>query len=64
MAKLLVINSDEDTKVPFLRGILTRSLQDAGLDFEEAYDLASDVRDSLSSQSRIGTNELRERVAA
>jgi 2-phosphoglycerate kinase len=64
MAKLLVINSDEDTKVPFLRGILTRSLQDAGLDFEEAYDLASDVRDSLSSQSSIGTKELRERVAA
>ena len=64
MAKLLVINSDEDTKVPFLRGILTRSLQDAGLDFEEAYDLASDVRDSLSSQSRIGTKELRQRVAA
>jgi 2-phosphoglycerate kinase len=64
MAKLLVINSEEDTKVPFLRGILTRSLQDVGLDFEEAYDLASDVRDSLSDQSRISTSDLRKRVAA
>ena len=64
MAKLLVIDSKEGTKVPFLRGILTRSLQDVGLDFDEAYDLASDVRESLSGQARVTTAELRKRVAA
>jgi 2-phosphoglycerate kinase len=63
MAKLLVINSEEGTKVPFLRGILTSSLQDIGLDFDEAYDLASDVRDSLSGEARIQTGELRKRVS-
>lgn len=63
MAKLLVIDSEEGTKVPFLRGILTRSLQDVGLDFEEAYDLASEVRDALSDTSEIQTWELRRLVA-
>ena len=63
MAKLIVIDSEEGTKVPFLRGILTRSLQDVGLDFEEAYDLASDLRDSLSGQPRIKSADLREKVS-
>jgi len=63
MAKLFVIDSEEGTKVPFLRGILTRSLQDVGLDFEEAYDLASEVRDALSDASEIETWELRGLVA-
>jgi 2-phosphoglycerate kinase len=63
MAKLLVINSDDGTKVPFLRGILTSSLQDIGLDFDEAYDLASDVRESLSGEARIETGELRRQVS-
>ena len=62
MAKLLVIDSEEGTKVPFLRGILTRSLQDAGLDFDEAYEVASEVRDALSDASQIETWELRRRV--
>jgi len=59
MAKLIVVNDREGTKVPFLRGMLTRSLQDIGLEFDEAYDLASDVRDSLSGRSSIDTKELR-----
>ena len=63
MAKLYVIDSDEGTKIPFLRGILTRSLQDVGLDFEEAYDLASEIRHVLSEASEIETWELRELVA-
>ena len=61
MAKLFVIES-EGTKVPFLRGILTRSLQDAGLGFEEAYECASLVRDDLSNESEIASWELREMV--
>lgn len=64
MAKLLVTDAQEGTKMPFLRGILTRSLQDIGLDFDEAYDLASDLRDDLNRESRIETGELRKLVTA
>jgi len=48
MAKLLVVDPEKGAQVPFLRGILIRSLQDAGLPFEEAHRLASEVRDNLS----------------
>lgn len=64
MAKLLVINSEEGTEVPFLRGMLTRSLQDIGLEFDEAYDLASDVKDALSEKTTIETGELKKCVSA
>ncbi len=63
MAKLYVVDSKEGTKIPFLRGILTRSLQDVGVDFEEAYDLASTVRGLLSEEAQIETWELRKLVA-
>ena len=36
--KTIVINERENERVPFLRGILTRSLLDAGLAFEDAFD--------------------------
>jgi len=63
MAKTLVIEPDgSPTKIPFLRGILTRSLQDVGLSFEEAYALASEVRDQLSETAEITTAELRDTV--
>ncbi len=62
MAKTLVIDPQQETRVPFLRGILTRSLQDAGLPFEEAYELASNVRQELGDVELISTEELRDRV--
>ncbi len=63
MAKTLVVEPDEiPTKIPFLRGILTRSLQDVGLSFDEAYALASVVRDELSDTAEITTDELRDTV--
>ena len=62
MAKTLVEDPDEDTQVPFLRGILTRSLQNAGLAFEEAYNVASDLRRDLDDEALITTDELRDRV--
>jgi len=62
VAKLLVEDLAEDTEVPFLRGILTRSLQDSGLPFEEAYNVASDIRRELDDETRITTDELRDRV--
>ena len=64
MAKLQIINAKDGTAVPFLRGILTRSLQLAGLSFEEAYTVASEIRDSLADASSIRTDQLRKRVAA
>jgi len=62
VAKTLVEDPDEDTQVPFLRGILTRSLQNAGLAFEEAYNVASDIRRDLDDEALITTDELRDRV--
>ncbi len=64
MAKLQIINAKDGTAVPFLRGILTRSLQLAGLSFDEAYAVASEIRDSLADDSSIRTDQLRKRVAA
>ena len=62
MAKILVEDSDEQTVVPFLRGILTHSLQDAGLPFDTAYDLATKIRHDLGDSQQITTHELRDRV--
>ncbi len=62
MAKTLVIESDERTRVPFLRGILTRSLQAAGLAFDDAYKLAAVVREELADMEQITTGALRERI--
>jgi len=62
--KTIVINQKENTRVPFLRGILIRSLLEAGLDFEEAFKLASRIRDSLSDTAEIQSHELRKRVGA
>ena len=49
MAKLHVTDTEQGNQVPFLRGILIRSLQDAGLPFEEAHRLASSIREHLSA---------------
>src|SRR5690606_15983451 len=53
-----VIDPSEDSRVPFLRGILTRSLCQAGMRFSEAYTIANEVRNKLSSRSEISTEEL------
>lgn len=62
MAKLLVTDSQKQTRVPFLRGILTRSLQDAGLPFDDAYQLASAIRQELSTATTITTRQLRAKI--
>jgi 2-phosphoglycerate kinase len=62
MAKILIEDQDEHTRVPFLRGILIRSLQDAGLPFKDAYELATEVRNDLSEVEQLTTQELRQRV--
>ena len=61
--KTLVINSETQTKVPFLRGILIRNLLDAGLSFSEAYALADQTRKELEDVRTISSEELREKIA-
>jgi 2-phosphoglycerate kinase len=64
MAKTLVFNPSDNIRTPFLRGILTRSLTDAGLAFESAYKLSSDIREQINSEEEISTDELRRIVLA
>lgn len=45
--------------MPFLRGILTRSLVKAGLSFDKAYEIANRVRDQVGSAKEITTADLR-----
>ncbi len=62
MAKIQVVDETDGTRVPFLRGMLTRSLHDAGLSFDEAYELASTVRQELDDASEVTKEALRKRV--
>jgi len=48
--------------VPFLRGILTRSLQKAGLPFEEAYEIASSIRKEFDDESVVTNQNLKLKV--
>ena len=64
MAKILIEDREENTRVPFLRGILIRSLQDAGLAFKDAYELATEVRNGLGEIEHLTNDELRQRVLA
>ncbi len=62
-SRLYVVSSSDGTSAPFLRGILTRSLQKSGLNFEESYAIASIVRDRLAKQDRIDRADLRHLTA-
>lgn len=57
--KTIVVSEKENTRVPFLRGILTRSLLDAGIEFEDAFDLATRVRDGLGEEEEVTTETIR-----
>ncbi len=62
-ARTHVIDAGERARVPFLRGILTRSLCKSGLEFPDAYSIASKVRDEIRDLEQISSSDLRERVA-
>ena len=62
MAKILIEDREENTRVPFLRGILIRSLQDAGVPFDAAYELATETRHNLGNTLVISTQDLRQKV--
>ena len=62
MAKLRVLDSDQQGSTPFLRGILIHRLQESGLSFDESFRLAASVREALSDKIEVSTQELRELV--
>lgn len=62
MAKTLIIDAENKNRVPFLRGILARSLNKAGLSFKAAYALASELRQELDGIEEISSVELRKMV--
>ncbi|HEB96629.1 MAG TPA: hypothetical protein ENI96_09400 [Sedimenticola thiotaurini] len=62
MAKTHVVDPSDGTRVPFLRGILVRSLHDAGLGFEEAYEVAGRIRQELEGVDEITTGHLHQKV--
>jgi 2-phosphoglycerate kinase len=61
VAKTLVEDLEE-TRIPFLRGILIRSLQDSGLNFKEASAIASEIRNELANTALISTVDLSRKV--
>jgi 2-phosphoglycerate kinase len=63
MSKLVVIKEPDGDRVPFLRGILVQSLVNAGIVFDEAYDLAQAIRTELHDKREITSTELKTRVA-
>ncbi len=58
MAKTLVEDLEDKTRIPFLRGILIRSLQDSAVAFEEASQIATDIRKELADTELISTTNL------
>ncbi len=61
--KTVVVNKRERERTPFLRGILIRSLLNAGLAFDDAFELATKVRNELGRTKEITTTELEQRVS-
>ena len=61
--KTIVINKRDNEKTQFLRGILTRSLLDAGLAFDEAFSIATRIRNKLGNTKKITSEELKEMVS-
>ena len=62
MAKTIVLDSHTGSRIPYLRGIISRSLHDSGLSFEKAYELSSQIREELSHTKLITSLDLRQMV--
>jgi len=61
--KTKVVNERDGEKVPFLRGILIRSMLDAGVSFKDANEIATTIRDELAGTKEITTVQLQQRVS-
>jgi len=64
MGRTIVFDHKRQTRIPYLRGILTRSLQKAGLSFDKAHLIASNVRSEIDQLDEITTSELRDLIIA
>lgn len=64
MAKTNVYKEPDGDQTPFLRGILTQSLVNIGLGFDDAYQAAQDIRNDLKDTQEISTDDLKSRVSA
>ena len=62
MAKLQVRDVDNDSRIPFLRGTLIRSLTKIGIEYEEARHIANQVRDELDEQKCVSTIDVQDAV--
>jgi 2-phosphoglycerate kinase len=60
--RTLVIHRRDESAVPFLRGILIRSLLDAGLEFDAALELATRVRSDLENTPEVTSEALHDLV--
>ena len=58
MSKVLVENPEDQNQSPFLRGILTRSLQKSGLTFDEAHAIANRIRDEIEDRPLVTTHDI------
>jgi len=58
MSKVLVENPEDLNQTPFLRGILTRSLQKSGLTFDQAHEIANVIRDEIEDRPLVTTLDL------
>lgn len=61
--KTYVVNKQKKSRAPFLRGILVRTLLEAGMPFERAYEFATQIRDDLSDTEEISSERLRQKVS-
>jgi 2-phosphoglycerate kinase len=62
--KTVVINSRDQSQAPFLRGIMIRALLDASMSFEDALEVAAEVRDQVADKETVTTAQLRKAVVA
>jgi len=58
VAKTFVEDTEDHNRIPFLRGILIHSLQGAGLEFDTASHIASEIRHKLDDTELISTEDL------
>lgn len=62
MAKTIIIDAEMSNRVPYLRGVLARSLNEFGIPFDAAYALATEIRQELADLDEITSIRLREMV--
>ena len=64
MSKKFLVTEAGEGGVPFLRGILVRSLVKSGLPFDQAYAIADKVRERFQAESEVPVAVLRAATAA